>query len=163
MTYAFDFMEFPVFFPEDDTAQPPVDLPGLNRATTNSTAIEQASREARLVLGECLSQDTDPDDPSYVAKISSILKETTVEQQEGEFFKHVENLFGESSCSVAYQLLRYAAYLSSNNLLSSERTFGLVRWVAQNENVCAIERLLDNQPPTIEIFCGNLLVDAAAT
>ena len=151
--------------PENNAAQFPIDIPGFGIVTANSTAIGQGGREARLLLGEYLSQDTDPDDPSHVAKILSILKETTVEQQEGEFLEflgHVEHLFSKSSCNTAHEMLRYAAYLSSNNLFSSERTAILVRWVAKIENIWAIERLLDNQSPTIEIFCGNLLVDAAA-
>lgn len=161
MTFASDFMGSPGCLLDNDMTQQSLEPPSLSQTLTTSTAVEQASREARSVLGQCLSEYTHPDDPRYSDQISARLKEITIEQQEGELLKHVEHLFSKSTSNAAYQLLRYAAYLSSNSLLSFDRTTRLVRWVAQNENVWAIERLLDSQLPTIEIFCGNLLVAAA--
>lgn len=58
-------------------------------------------------------------------------------------------------------ILRYSIYLSSNNLLSYDRTDKLLRWITSYEHFNVLEYLIKMRTPTTEIFGSNLLVSAA--
>jgi hypothetical protein len=58
------------------------------------------------------------------------------------------------------QLLRYAVFLSSNNLLDNSKMDKLLKWMIKTRQSFLIERLIRIRTPTVEIFLSHLLLSA---
>ncbi|KAK1765276.1 ankyrin repeat-containing domain protein [Phialemonium atrogriseum] len=125
-----------------------------------SPTLEQTDREARRLLGECLGELIDPDCSEYTSKIASNLENIAIERHSGEVVRHVQKLYSKSTLDASFQLLRYAVYLSSNNLLAASRIDKLLAWVIRGGKFCVIEHLIEKKMPTTEIFASNLLLSA---
>jgi len=126
------------------------------------STLEEASREARELLGGCLNASIDPDSPEYVSKISSCLEDIAIERCNGDLVRHIETLSsGTSARDTTLQLLRFAVYLTSNNFLSGQKVDTLLRWIIRSGGFSSVVRLLDTGAPSVEIFAVNLLVSAA--
>jgi ankyrin repeat protein len=126
-----------------------------------SSLLDPSCREARGLLGECLGESIDPDNPDYSSRISSSLEEITIDRHDGDLVHHVKRLSTASGQEAVFQLLRYTVYLSSNNLLSDTKTDKLLRWVIDSGHLWTLESLLGSTLPTTKIFASNLLVSAA--
>lgn len=126
-----------------------------------SSLLDPSCREARGLLGECLGESVDPDNPDYSSRISSSLEEITIDRHDGDLMHHVKRLSTASGQEAVFQLLRYTVYLSSNNLLSDKKTDKLLRWIIDSGHLWTLEGLLGSMLPTTKIFASNLLVSAA--
>ncbi|KAH7239769.1 ankyrin repeat-containing domain protein [Fusarium solani] len=126
-----------------------------------SSLLDPSCRGARGLLGECLGESIDPDNPDYSSRISSSLEEITIDRHDGDLVHHVKRLSTASGQEAVFQLLRYTVYLSSNNLLSDTKTDKLLRWVINSGHLWTLESLLGSTLPTTKIFASNLLVSAA--
>ncbi|KAJ4172333.1 hypothetical protein NW754_002525 [Fusarium falciforme] len=127
----------------------------------SSLLLNPSCREARGLLGECLGESVDPDNPDYTSRISSSLEEITIDRHDGDLVHHVRRLSTASGQEAVFQLLRYTVYLSSNNLLSDKKTDKLLRWIIDSGHLWTLEGLLESMLPTTKIFASNLLVSAA--
>ncbi|KAL6355474.1 hypothetical protein LRP88_11065 [Fusarium phalaenopsidis] len=116
-----------------------------------SSLLDPSCREARGLLGECLGESVDPDNPDYSSRISSSLEEITIDRHDGDLVHHVKRLSTASGQEAVFQLLRYTVYLSSNNLLSDAKTDKLLRWVIDSGHLWTLESLL-----------GSTLLEVAA-
>ncbi|KAI8711507.1 Clr5 domain-containing protein [Fusarium sp. LHS14.1] len=126
-----------------------------------SSLLDPSCREARGLLGECLDESIDPDNPNYFSRISSSLEEITIDRHDGDLVHHLKRLSTASGQEAVFQLLRYTVYLSSNNLLSDKKTDKLLRWIIESGHLWTLESLLGSTLPTTKIFASNLLVGAA--
>ncbi|KAF4449296.1 ankyrin, partial [Fusarium albosuccineum] len=124
-------------------------------------SLDRANREARKLLGECLDEFIDPDSGEYSSRILCSLREITIERQGEDSAHHVSELSTAAGDKALFQLLRYTSYLSSNNLLSDEKTDNVLKWIIDNGKLQDLEPLLDKKLLTAEIFASNLLVRAA--
>ena len=122
---------------------------------------EELNSEALFLLGECVNASVNLDRTDSRENVASQLKNLTVERYDGELAEYVEKLNGRSKLEPAFQLLRFSVYLSSNNLLSEEKTDRLVKWINKSETQTVLYRLLDLNTPTTEIFGSNILSSAA--
>ncbi|UPL00340.1 hypothetical protein LCI18_011274 [Fusarium solani-melongenae] len=127
----------------------------------SSSLLDPSCREARRLLGECLGETIDPDNPDYSSRISSSLEELTIDRHDGDLVHHVKRLSAASGQEAVFQLLRYTVYLSSNNLLSEMKTDKILRWIIDSGHLWTLESLLGSTLPTTKIFASNLLVSAA--
>ncbi|KAF5012913.1 hypothetical protein FDECE_1047, partial [Fusarium decemcellulare] len=122
--------------------------------------LDQADRRAQKHPGECLDESIDPDNVEYSSRISRSLREIAIERHNENPEQHVKKLPAAVGEEALFQLLRFAAYLSSNNLLSDTKTDNILAWVAMNGKFQDLEPLLNKRLPTAEIFASNLLVSA---
>ena len=75
--------------------------------------------------------------------------------------RNVKKMFDLSSLVTAsIQLLRYAVFLSSNNLLDDSQMDKLLNWMIKMNQCFLIKRLVRIRTPTLEIFQSQLLLSA---
>lgn len=117
-------------------------------------------QEARSLFADILGESVNPDSKDYLSKVASNLDGILIERENGDITRNVHRLFGSSIFEVAFQLLRYSIYLSSNNWLSDNHTDKLVKWVVRNGQFAAIERLVKMKRATTKIFASNMLLSA---
>ena len=135
-------------------------LPGAEQTT--SLAQRETIREARKLLGECLSEDTvDPDSPELMSRMSSTLDDIMIEKDDGDIGRHVRNFYSTSGHDIPFQLLRYIVYLSTNNLLADNKLDKIVLWLIKNGKFWALTYLVDIKSPTTEILASNVFLSAA--
>ncbi len=135
----------------------------LSSAQSSSPpAFEATNREARKLLGDCLDVQIDPDNPEYVSQISSHLDDLGVRRSGGELVQHTKTLSsGASAGDMGLCLLRYAIYLTSNNLLCLSKVDKILKWIIRSGAFSTVERLIDTKTPSVKIFAAKLLVSAA--
>jgi hypothetical protein len=93
--------------------------------------------------------------------ITSRLDGFLPEREDGEVERNAKRIFDVASIGDAsLQLLRYAVFLSSNNLLFDAQMDNLLKWMIKTDQSFLIERLIKIKMPTVEIFLSHLLVSA---
>ncbi len=121
---------------------------------------EKFGFQGKRLLGEILNNSLEPDSPDYNEKLALLLRDVTVERRKGDLDHHVKQLSQTSETEQPFHLLRYAAYLSSNNLLHALRTDKLLCWILDSGNFWVIEALLALSTPTTSTFASALLNSA---
>lgn len=132
---------------QQDTLSPNQPLPEENHETVK-------------LLGKLFDISADPESPDDFFKILDRLKSIAIERYSGEFGRQLQRLYIGSAEQSTFQLLRYAVYLSSNNLLRS-KTKKLLAWAVRSGKTWAIKHIIQVNMPTTEIFSHNILVSAA--
>ena len=117
-------------------------------------------QKARYLFADILGKPIDPNSHDYISTVTSHLDNILIEQQDGDITRGLQKFFGSSSLEVTIQLLRYSIYLSSNNLLSEQKTDMLLNWVIQSGQFVAIEHIIRLKTATTEIFASNILLSA---
>lgn len=117
-------------------------------------------QKARYLFANILGKPIDPNSHDYILTVTSHLDNILIKQQDGDITRGLQKFFGSSSLEVTLQLLRYSIYLSSNNLLSEEKTDMLLNWVIQSGQFVAIEHIIRLKTATTEIFASNILLSA---
>ena len=120
--------------------------------------IEPATEALRLLAG-CTSTSSDTND--ILGTLYNDLKDITIEMRDHE---SVDGLMQQRGPFVLEQMslfVRYFVYLSSNNLLDSERIDKLVEWMVKSKTQWLLEPLLDLRTPSTEIFGSKIFVSAA--
>jgi len=152
--FAFDFPvahsvpNLSPFVEEADEIQSPL---------TPHTSDEEARSIFVDIIGDpCASQNED-----VTTAITSRLDGFLPERQDGELVRNVKKIFDLSSMvDASLQLLRYAVFLSSNNLLRNSQIDKLLQWMIKTDQSFLIERLIKIKTPTVEIFLSHLLLSA---
>ena len=117
-------------------------------------------KKARYLFADILGKPIDPNSHDYISTVTSHLDNILIEQQDGDITRGLQKFFGSSTLKVTIQLLRYSIYLSSNNLLSEQKTDMLLNWVIQSGQFVAIEHIIRLKTATTEIFASNILLSA---
>jgi ankyrin repeat protein len=128
----------------------------MNETQTPHTANEEARSIFRDIIGDpYLSRAED-----VTLAITSQLDGFIPERKDGELVRNVEKMFDLSSMvDASLQLLRYAVFLSSNNLLFDSQIDKLLKWMINTDQSFLIERLIKIKTPTVEIL-SHLLISA---
>ena len=142
-------------------AQDSTILPQIDNSDLGMTITRESEREALSVLAKVMGANGDPNHNLSRQQILSHLNDLTVELHDESDEKKMEILMSSSKIEPMIQLLRYAIYLSSNNLLPNDRMEDLVRWVSSTGSERALDLVLSYKTPTTTIFGENLLVSAA--
>ncbi|KIH91135.1 hypothetical protein SPBR_01276 [Sporothrix brasiliensis 5110] len=122
---------------------------------------EKTDREARKLLEKCLKELIGSKSPEYVSEATLELESVAVQSYGEQVMRHMVQLYSNSASDPSFHLLRYAVYLSSNNLLSNNNTDMLLKWVIKNNMLWVLERMMDAKLPTTEVFAANIFVSAA--
>ncbi|TVY25720.1 Ankyrin-1 [Lachnellula hyalina] len=120
-----------------------------------------SDEEARSIFANILGDPYTSLDENNTLGITSRLDGILPERQYGEVVHNVKKIFDLSSMvDASLQLLPYAIFLSSNNLLRCSQIDKLLRWMIETDQSFLIERLIRIKSPTVEIFLSHLLLSA---
>ena len=125
-----------------------------------STADENR-REVLSLLGHCIDDPKNLDQPNPYEQMVSQLDEILPERHKGEHAEYAERLKGLSTLEPAFQLICLSIHLSSNNLLSTKKTDKFVEWINKTGAQRVLERLLDLKMATTKILGRKILLSAA--
>lgn len=91
---------------------------------------------------------------------TSLVRDCAVQRRTGDHNHHTEQLSRASNLEKPLQLLLYAIYLSSNNLLGHERTDTILHWISDTGNSWVITVIVALRTPTTDAFAGAILNSA---
>lgn len=116
--------------------------------------------EGKKILGDLLGECLQPGSLEYAEKLVSLLRNAAFGRRKGTLVHHLKQLSQTSGTEQSFHVLRYAAYVSSNNLLDASCTDTLLRWILDGGNFWVVEALLALSTPTTRTFASALLNSA---
>ncbi|PIG69615.1 hypothetical protein AARAC_002762 [Aspergillus arachidicola] len=115
-------------------------------------------RQARLALAH---RYPTPDDKCLIECVS-FLEPITIGDVHKDLTRKAENIFQSRSSDMLSHYISLCVYLSSNNMLSTLSTDGLISLIVKSKSQPRLKALLYSKTTTMEIFMSNLLASAAA-
>jgi ankyrin repeat protein len=95
-----------------------------------------------------------------VDKLTNQLLQLIPERNCGEIKMKVQHTFNRMNKFPAFQIFEWALYLSSNNLLSEDKTDNLLVWIIEERLLGPLISLLEQKLPTIVAFAARILESA---
>jgi hypothetical protein len=126
-----------------------------------SLATEASLEELRLLLANCLKNDTLSAGAEKIDLMAPRLEPITIDRDRGELVRNVKKLYSSLPSEALIRLFGYCVFLSSNNLVSDHETDKILRRIAQNDHGWILITLFQSKTVTVEIFASNLLLSAA--
>jgi len=100
------------------------------------------------------------DSVEFIPAIHSRLQAVSLEMSEGEHLSSIHALLGPFNKDTLSEFLKYAAYLSSNNMLNAVQCDGFVRWISNNNNHSTLRAFFSQNLPTINAFARSIFESA---
>ena len=85
------------------------------------------------------------------------LQHITLERRDGQLMASIQKLLGASNADTVLQLLGFAVYLSSNDVLSNHQTDDILLRIIDNKQRSIFRKFFSTKIPSIESFVTNLL------
>src|SRR5437762_159082 len=93
----------------------------LNQANTAQLITNISTNEVCSLFGGWISTTIKADNDGYIQSVYSQLQAISLESEDGELILGIQKLLGPFSTDSLLQLLKFAVYLSTNNMLSNDQ------------------------------------------
>jgi len=124
--------------------------------SNNSAAFPATSSLFAGLVPSSVKQDS----REFIPAVHSRLQAVSLELNEGEHLSSIHALLGPFNKDTLSQFLKYAAYLSSNNMLDAVQCDGFVRWIGNNNNHSTLRAFFSQNLPTINAFARSIFESA---
>ena len=100
------------------------------------------------------------DSVEFIPAVHSRLQAVSLELSEGEHLSSIHALLGPFNKDTFSQFLKYAAFLSSNNMLDAAQCDKIVQWIIDNNNHSNLRAFFSQDMPTISAFARSIFESA---
>jgi ankyrin repeat protein len=88
------------------------------------------------------------------------VRDLFLERYDGEFIRSMGKIIGRFTQDAMLQYLKFAAYLSSNNILPAGHIDRLLRWIIDNNLQPTLTAFCSSKTPTLEVFVRHIFESA---
>jgi ankyrin repeat protein len=100
------------------------------------------------------------DSVEFIPAVHSRLQAVSLELSEGEHLSSIHALLGPLNKDTFSQFLKYAAFLSSNNMLDAAQCDKIVQWIIDNNNHSNLRAFFSQDMPTVNAFARSIFESA---
>jgi hypothetical protein len=116
-----------------------------------------SKREASSLFGSWSPIKVPAGRIEHIPNVNSHFRADILERYDGELVTSVEKLLGPVAKDSMLQFLKFALYLSSNNMQQKKHANDFLRWNINNEDLRYLESLvLIKEIPSIEAFAESI-------
>jgi hypothetical protein len=110
--------------------------------TIMQSIIDTSKREASSLFVSWIPIKIQAGNVEHIPNINSYLQANMLERYEGELAMSVQKLLGPVAKDSMLQFLKFAVYLSSNNMQQDSHADDFLRWIINNKQLPILESLV---------------------
>ena len=119
-----------------------------------------SNEEEQTLLAGLFGQMIEAEGHEFLSQIQSQMRVSSLERHDGELAKKFQSLLAPSNQSSLLQILQFALYRLSNNLLSENATDEFLQWLIKQQQNELLVSLLKSQMPTVHA-CATKILESA--
>jgi len=112
------------------------------------------------LFAELVPATVTPGSAEFIPAVHSRLNAISLELNEGEHLSSIHTLLGPFNKDTLLEFLKYAAYLSSNNMFAEEQSDRFLQWIIANNKHSTLRAFFSVKLPTIDAFARSIFESA---
>ncbi|MCJ1342795.1 hypothetical protein MMC31_000984 [Peltigera leucophlebia] len=119
-----------------------------------------SNKDGHTLLARMFGTTMEADSHSFLSQVRSQMQVSLLERQDGELADKLQSLFAPLDQSSVLQILHFALYRLSNNLLSEDATDKFLEWLIEQEQNELLVSFLKTQMPSVHA-CATKILESA--